>query len=400
MLKLVLAKYKTRSPILSKFGLTCALLFLIYVFLGRLLFPFGDEPDFIVRASALVFDLENAPFWSPYRIFESIFGSLNINTGCIILGTPLSLWESINADSCSENIEQILRRFFGIIIITSPLIYFVVFRFSSRIFLLNSKKDDLSLRLDALSITLTFPSIIYYISLISHEQLSLIFSLFLILTWNSISFSLILVYLVYLVDSGNSMILLVFLILGKGGEILNSRYGKKYFILAILIILSIAFSLSFTLLNLVNLDIIGLDQKTDALVSSYSDGVGSTLINKYPIYLRPVITYMSFIMLTPAYIKSIFAYILSSVCIFTAVKKSFSQKNKIFTNEGVLTITTISTILFFIFLFPSYVDAKYYIFMLPFLIMSLLKLYEKNLVLIFSSILSLIVFIQLFLYRL
>ena len=78
-----------RIPRISKFGILSVVIFMVSSLTGRVLYPFGDEPDFTSRAPQLL-ESEHL-FWSPYSIFSEIFSRLSYEASCLITATPFSL---------------------------------------------------------------------------------------------------------------------------------------------------------------------------------------------------------------------------------------------------------------------------------------------------------------------
>jgi hypothetical protein len=392
---------------ISKFGFLCFLLFFINSLIGRLLFPFGDEPDFTVRAVSLANNTEELPFWSPYNILFSFFEDIKVYPNCLINSSPFSFWSSIDKNSCSESPAQVLQRIAITLIITAPLLCLIIFRnFFLKIFTLLRYKLTIvewKHRLDTVSISLTFPSIVYYVGLLSHEQLTLCISFFVFIFWDSIFLVFGLIVLVFSIDPGNAVIILLFLVIGKISKYLIYLQKQYLFYLFALGSLGLAYIFGLSILNILPLNYLGIEQKASALQHLFSEGVGAELQDKYPKFLRPVLTYMTFVFMTPSFVKVISAYIVFfTFFLMAAFKKNlnnFTADDKLYSERKLLVVAVVVTIMFCVFIFPTHSNAKYYIFTLPFLVSNLLSKFKKEVILSFSVLISVIIYSHLLLYR-
>ena len=131
------------------------------------------------------------------------------------------------------------------------------------------------------------------------------------------------------------------------------------------------------------------------------------VVEKYPLILRPIITYMSFIFLTPAKIKIIPLYIIFFIFLFkyfiNNIKKvllinKITFKNKNYFKKLLIFISSIYFILCIVFLLPSYAFSKYYIFMTPFFLYAIIDFYREENMRKFFLLSNLLVFFNLLLY--
>jgi hypothetical protein len=120
------------------------------------------------------------------------------------------------------------------------------------------------------------------------------------------------------------------------------------------------------------------------------------ILIKYPVFLRPIITYMSFIFLTPAGVKVTLLYVLFSLTFVWVTLKVIANRDS---KADVFWFIPVAVIVFFIFLFPAYANAKYYIFMLPFLIYVSLLFFNKMNIFLFFMAANAFVFLHLLLFR-
>ncbi|MEQ1106136.1 hypothetical protein, partial [Acinetobacter ursingii] len=124
-------------------------------------------------------------------------------------------------------------------------------------------------------------------------------------------------------------------------------------------------------------------------------------VDKYPKYIRPFITFASAVFMSSESIKVIVLYIiLLPFLFFGYLRLSKISNNNYSSFLKLQAIISLTTILFFIFLFPDYSYAKYYIFLLPLFISIFLAVYSKFKVLAFVSLLTIIWLINLLAYML
>ena len=383
----------------SHFGLITVFSFVFLYFIARLLFPFADEPDWSVRAPHVLLFGEH-PIWSPYYLFSEWFNYLDINgSRCQIDAGALSLWATISA-SCSDGLIQVIIRWTATLIILSPMFFIVIFRgwfikFSNT-FNLKLSDKEWNLRIDSLAISMIFPGVIYYLGVLSVEQLHLAVALYIFLFWGFWLPVLGLFAILLSIDFGNSIVVLSFILL----MIIFTRIRqlkRTWFFLGLLSLISFAWILGYQLLDMfVQLDFLSDNflSKSKAISNSLNN---SELLTKYPVFLRPVITFMTFVFMTPAGVKVPLMYILFGLFTLTLSLKVFKSKNS---NIEIFWFVPMSIILFFTFLFPTYANAKYYIFMMPFFVYAALGYYSRKSILILFCFSSVFVFLSLIMYRL
>ena len=387
------------STKISKFGLQSTLIIIVLMFIGRFLFPFGDEPDWSVRAPHILFG--EHPIWSPYYLFSEWFNYLEINTSrCQIDAGPFSLWATIS-DSCSDGLIQILIRWITTLFILSPMFLIIIFRRQfikfANTFNLKLTDKEWNLRIDSLAITMILPGMIYYLGVLSQEQLHLFVALFIFLFWGFWLPVLGLFVILLPLDFGNSIVVFSFILL----MIIFTRIHllkRTWFFLGLLFLISFAwiFEYQFVYNHLSQLDFLPVKflEKFEQIVHAYNN---SELLTKYPVILRPVVTFMTFVFMTPQGIKVPLIYIPFGLFTLILSLKAFKSKD---TNIETFWFVPMSIVLFFAFLFPTYVNAKYYIFMMPFFVYVAIRYYSRLSVLIFFSFSSFFVFLSLLMYRL
>ena len=391
--------YHMNSTKISKFGLQSTLIIVVLMFIGRFLFPFGEEPDWSVRAPQILFG--EHPIWSPYYLFSEWFNYLEINTSrCQIDAGPFSLWATIS-DSCSDGLLQIIIRWITTLFILSPMFLIIIFRRQfikfANTFNLKLSDKEWNLRIDSLAISMILPGMIYYLGVLSQEQLHLFVALFIFLFWGFWLPVLGLFVILLPIDFGNSIVVFSFILL----MIIFKRIHllkRTWFFLGLLSLIYFAwiFEYQYVYNILAQLDFLPVKflEKFEQIVHAYNN---SELLTKYPVILRPVVTFMTFVFMTPQGIKVPLIYIPFGLFTLILSLKAFKSKD---TNIETFWFVPISIVLFFVFLLPTYVNAKYYIFMMPFFVYVALRYYSRLSVLILFSFSSFFVFLSLLMYRL
>lgn len=364
-------------------------LFLIISLAYRFLLPFGDEPDFTVRTVEVQM---SDSIWSPYYWISSITQELNIISECKVNATPLSLSAQIDHTTCSEPVWQVLTRWLITLFIALPFIIFLLFK-------LDENGNEVH-RKAALSLSLLFPGFIYYLGLFSHEQLTLIFSVLIFLFLkNNVIVGLLLI-LTLSVDVGNGVVVLFFIASLIFYTKLFSIYHWKGVIVASFFQILIATSLGYTVLMYTSsFDLIA--GKSQAMYELLDQ---SDLVDKYPVFLRPIITFMTFLIFTPFFVKVPLVYVIAGLVIIAAIIKliRYSSENYSIEQQGSLleTYVALLVILSLVFMFPNYSNAKYYIFLLPFIIMPFVEAIGKFKILLFFLCLNALIILHLIYFRL
>jgi hypothetical protein len=381
----------------SYFGLISVVSFIILAFIGRIVFPFGDEPDWIVRAPQVLFD--EHPIWSPYSLFSSWFNLLDIDASrCQVNAGALSLWAYI-PQACSESFSQVVVRWFTMVFVLLPLILILIFRwgFIQAMNLLNVKLSSLewNLRIDTLGISLVFPGMLFYLGVLAEEQLFLVGALYIFLFWGFWKVIFVLLIFLLAIDFGNSIVA-IFYVLSMLFFIKLRNVSRNLFFLGISLFVFFALFVDYRILEFfIQLDFLPEDfnAKSESMFNAFD---GSELLTKYPILLRPVVTFISFIFMTPSGVKVPLLYIVYFLLFsFISMRTLRIECAKL----DLYWFVPLAVIVFFVFLFPTYANAKYYIFMMPFFIYVALRLYDRAKVLLISSSSSLFVFLSLLMYR-
>ncbi|WP_148312746.1 hypothetical protein [Marinobacter similis] len=379
----------------------------------RFVLPFGDEPDFFYRAEKLL-NAAHSQF-SPYYLLAPAFDALYLIKGCKINSDVLSFWSYTGDKECVEPFGQALIRFSITLFICLPLIFVLVFRrFFYKFFRLlgwAADSEDWGRRADVLSLSLLFPGLIFYIGVLAEEQLVLVLSLLIFLAWRSKFFVCFLLIGIFSLDLGNGIVVLVFILTAIFFQVVDRVVGLRG--VAILILLMFGFSLfvGYTLLS--HFESVALVGQKASSISAKASSIGEEIRGKYPVILRPIITFMTGVFMTPSGVKAIPAYVISflgliivfrriMVCISDRSRRydnGMNCENSQFRSACVDALAAIAIIGCFVFVLPDYANAKYYIFLVPFLFYVSSFVVCRHKILIFNAVLSVTVLINLSLYR-
>lgn len=399
-------------------------LLLFIIFLSRYFYPYGYEPDFWIRAPNYVLNTKET--WNPIdfgfddnirNILSFIFQKLSVVSNCNsslesfkdhLIGkqnvnTPMGIWQIIDHYTCTQNFNQILLRLSLYAILFSPFWFFLIF-------LSYFKKHETKVFDNTLSIciSLFFPSMIFYTGVLSKEQIVLLFSLFLILFRHS-PISIFFLIIIILIDFGNGFFVSIFYF---GNILLKLLFIYTNILIYISILIFsclLAYLISTDILYFINLY---FENYLPAFLNIFIDGIldhhyVDGFSDKYPLFFRPIITFMSFNYFTPGNIKVIPLYLLSFVyliilfynCIFVKLSKSNSINRKKLIMKILEVVNIFAIILITVFILPAYCNAKYYIFLLPILFSLALEIYSYHKIIIFNIFANLIVLINLAMYR-
>jgi hypothetical protein len=383
---------------LSKFGLLIVLSFIFISLVARALFPFADEPDWSFRALDVLFG--DHAIWSPYYILRNWLNTLFIDYSiCAVQAGPFSMWAYVPYQ-CNENFEQVLLRWVLTLFILTPMFLIIVFRRTFISFMsalhIRLSFDEWNHRIDALALSLLLPGMLFYLGVLAKEQLYLIVALYIFLFWGFWLLISSLLLILLSIDFGNLLVTIYFV--GALWFFTNLRIlGRRLYFLFIAILISIAFFFDFKYSDVffLNNDFVTgeLAQKYEDIIKKIDEG---QLREKYPVFLRPIITLMSFVFLTPAGVKVILLYVLFSICLIWLTLKVIAKRDN---KADIFWFTPFTVIVFIVFLFPTYANAKYYIFMLPFLTYVSLLFFNKANIFLFFIIANALVFLHLLLFR-
>lgn len=342
---------------LSRSNVLVVFLFLAFMTLLRVVLPFGDEPDFPARSEELKGTRDTLLF-NPYGHAQFVT-SVDTNAKCKITSSPLSLWTSLDPRYCAEPLTEKLQR----VLITAltalaPMLVVLLARRRFNTGRLITTND--------LALSLLLPGTIYFLGLYSNEQLSLSASLIAMLFLRNLKILLPMLIGIFFLDTGNAVVVIAILLIMAGGGILYRRSGLKAVLVYSGVIIVFALLVGPALLQLLySLPVIGA--KASAMTTQLEEG---DYFAKYPLVLRPVITYMTAVFMTPAYVKSIPLYLLFAAAAALCALKylRIRRSARIGTDLELklsMCVTATAGVLFFVYMFPTYGNAKYYIFLAP-----------------------------------
>lgn len=359
----------------SRFGLLICCAFYIYTIAFRATLPFGDEPDFTVRAVDLVendFDV-----WTPYYWMSGGLQQLNVYSNCSIAASPTELAASIDVESCGEGLDQVLGRILFTVFMTSPVLLLVACRSLGLVVMRATVKgspDQLNTRIDAVGLSLLLPGMIYYLGLMSHEQLTLLISLFVFFFWGNWLIVSGLLGLIGSLDLGNAVIVAAFITIYFFITWALAIFGKK-----LAGVLLGGFIIYVYMNGLESLKYIGyiplLEPKVEAILQ---ESLHADFIDKYPLILRPVIVFMTAVFMTPSGLKILPLYLIYGTALLVMVNRLRLRKLHATGSDLPVLLSVATTVMLFSFLLPNYTNAKYYIFLTPFVMNSALTVFSRQ----------------------
>lgn len=341
----------------------------------RLLLPYQDEPDFEFRLYEILLnkdiELLASIYASLYSNFEFYYGE------CLVDGSVLSVIFSIPSILCGEGLDNKLTRVLIVFFLASMIVL------CSTLYLSKEKIN----RHYGLLTSLTLPGLAYYLGIIGIEQISLVFSL---LTYVFISHVYILISLVlilFVIEPGTGIVVSSFLLLRfiYGFIINNGGFRKANFILFVSTFLSLV--LGMTLLKL--LYMIPVVGPKAILIFEHYNSLYSDVGSKYSILLRPIVTFMTGVFMTPSGLKSIFIYFIYGVSLLKMSYFIFTHNGRLLLkdkinnrNEYTICIAEIyavvTLVLCYAFVLPGFTNAKYYIFLCPYIFNVCVHIWGRN----------------------
>ena len=348
-----------------KFKYIFFIMFILLFSIYKILLPFGDEPDFFVRSMRYLYNNDN--FISPYIFIDSLVDKLNIKSSCEFNSSSFTFLSGLNFKNCSQGFEQILYRVLIQIYLSIP-IFIIIIRS-----LVRRNDECFNKKVDSFLLSILTPSYLYYFGVLGVESFMLLVSSLLLFFKDKNKWIMFLIcFYVMAIDIGDSFVLLFFVLSYFSIEYSLKHKGLFFTKSIMLIILLLAFIFGTDLLSIFT-HIGVVDDKLFSINSAYATGSSQ---NKYPVLLRPIITYMTLVFATAWSVKSVVAYIfVGGLLIYSSIK---ARKIYLDIDFYSALYTPIFVILFFVFMFPTYANAKYYVFMMPFFMFSLLYIHSRN----------------------
>jgi hypothetical protein len=359
----------------SRFGFRIGFAFFILALAFRATLPFGDEPDFTVQALYLV---ENEfDSWTPYYWMHGSLQQLNIYSNCAIVASPTEVTAQIDVASCGEGVGQVLGRTLFMVFITSPIWLVIMWRNLGLVLLSASVRcapEKINRRIDALGLSLLLPGMIYYLGLLSHEQLTLLISLFVFFFWGNWLIIAGLLGLIGSLDLGNAVVVAAFLAI-----YIVITWALSIFGIKLASIMLGGFLTYVYMSGLESLNFIGylplLESKVNAILQEALD---ADFIDKYPLILRPIITFMTGVFMMPSGVKIFPLYLIYGAALLVMMNRLRLRKLHDIGSDLPVLLSVIATIMLFSFLLPNYTNAKYYMFLAPFILHSALTVFSRK----------------------
>ncbi len=347
-----------------------SLIYLITFIILRIILPYADEPDYFHRYNKFFLNFND------FNLFQNHFNqSLTCNSR-YLESSLFSIYSKISPYFCNNKLDDILVRVsYGLIL---NILYFTfIFGFFKNIKVLKFLKlnvENCDLNLHVFFCSLIYPTVIYYLGTRSNEIIIFYLGLLFFFTWKNYIFSYLLGFATILIDFGNGVIFFLFInyfyLFRFSVKFLSIR---KVFIVAIsLIILMIIFE------GQIQAQVSSLLLQTDVTyfqnISRYVLDVEKNFV--YPNYIKLIITYFSFIFLTPGFVKSFLLLIVMTIVIFYSVLiitgylkgKNYYEliRSNYFKDNLINFYASVTFVIFVVLLFPTHSYIRYYIFIYPF----------------------------------
>lgn len=379
---------------LSSFGLSATLYFLLLFLLGRLVTPIGDEPDFHYRFSRII-EGQNIYF----SLFTDLIFPLSNNLfGCLVENGVDKFLPSIGTN-CYMSIYDVLIRSLISLLPLSPLLILFILRsyFHKPICILNKglSIQEFDCRIDAVILTFLFPGFLYYIGLLSEEQIFLCISLYLFILRGNVVLTIFIFFALYKIDAGNFFII-IFYFIYRYICIYIYRFINEFILIAFFIVtIFISFWLSFSLLIIFNLFEGAIFQEIVSRVDDIKSALNSPQLYSFniPLIYRPFVTVSSAVLMTASGMKGIFGYPFFAIGIIYLIKNIFLKYNSSNIIKYNILINILSPLFFIItlvFLMPTYANFKYYTFLLPYIFYGALFIIRARKIFFFNIFLSLL----------
>lgn len=372
-----------------RFGLKVSLIFLVLLSIGRIILPFGDEPDFKVRVERL--EMVENKFFIP-SVKSNFYKNINSEYSCEIKSGAKSVFSNISKECYELNLKYFFERIGFTFLTICPLIFFIIFQ-KKLYFLTRSYQKisniDWKRRVDALSISLLLPSVIYTLGWLSQEVFVTVLSFFVFIFWGRIFLILFLFLSIYTLDEGNAIVVMFFSLVLLFFSFLRRLSPKLYLLYVFAFIFcTAAYFLGEELLEILsNFSYLNKISEVQAVL------VAGEYYDKYPLLIRPFITLMSLVFMTASGIKSIFLFI---VIIIASIFASRRLANFFYINNSLITLilSAVVTIFLVTITIPTHSYGKYYIFLIPFFVYPLLQVYTRDRLLYFFTFLTMLTYLN------
>jgi hypothetical protein len=370
-----------------------------------LILPLGDEPDFARIAPKYIdflnfFQISN--FDESLKIVENqdAIGQFGFEvyavSDCKYITNPYQFFGVYDFDSCFKGYTLAIKRTVLTLLIYLPLLTlaFKVSRTQSNKNVLLPNEYLISNK--AFQLCFLFPAFIYCSSVFSLEQVTLMLSVLFVFTLlkTRYIFALLLFSLLYILDTGNAIVVLGVSCYVIGSLIICRNLSFLWFFLLNLSLLLFLYFLSTDLLYLIEPIHPYLSLKLEEL--EFAQSISADVSNKYPLWSRPFMTYLSFNFMSPAFSKHFLLYALVTFgllyTIYTRViLRKLDSIDFLYLTSVLAVFSCISMI---VFILPGHNNAKYFIFTLPFILNIFLYYYSHKTLVKFLLLLNAIVLLD------
>ncbi|PMF66072.1 hypothetical protein BCV10_23715 [Vibrio lentus] len=169
----------------------------------------------------------------------------------------------------------------------------------------------------------------------------------------------------------------------------NAKFKTKMIIS--LLICSLCFVVGIEMLTMLfSIPILG---SIASVIYEHYTEIYTDVATKYPLILRPFVTFMTGVFMTSDGVKSIIALLLSFLAFCNLIYKSYlvNEFSGFGNKRSLELLAVVAFILSFSFVLPGYTNAKYYIFLLPAIMLSSINLFGLSKVILFNFAMSCLV---------
>lgn len=347
------------------------IIFFITYIVFKIILPLGDEADYFHRFQYYIFNFDDFIFYS-HDFNQAITCNKNF-----LVGELLDLFLTIAPFFCTSSLETIFERsFIGFVInIIYFILIFTLFKNIKILKFLKINKDFNDVNMHIFFCSLLYPTIVYYLGARSNEVFLYYFAFLLFFTWRNYIISFLLGLICLSVDFGNGLVLLLFLSYFYFFRFINHRISLKFILLTL-------FSLYLCLIlfhSELREFISPILFKTNIV---FFQNLSSAVLDidknfQVPNFIKLIVTYFSFIFLTPGFLKSITLIILMTllfIYIFFVIielikSKHYEEfkKNKLFKDYYLNFIICVTFIILSVLVLPTHSFIRYYLFVYPFI---------------------------------
>ena len=262
---------------MSRSGLLYTFVLILMMVMGRLIFPFGDEPDFETRIQRL----------QDNQYLSVFVNELNIEKDskeCQIISSRGDIFAKISFGCLAKNAEHFVSRMIFSMVVISPIILILIFRRQMYGFF-NLRKSihyqEWKKRLNAVALSTIFPGMHYALGYLSKEAITLVVSLLIFIFFRRYLIMSVLLLTLFLIDDGNFIVVLLSLLLYLLFFVVYRLTNRRVLIITFASIILLAYFFGDALLDLLAEN--GNYEKLSDILSN-----NPSLFDKYPKILRPI----------------------------------------------------------------------------------------------------------------